>query len=338
MVERVTIADVAAKAGVSKAAVSLVLNDRPGTWLSAEAADRVRRIAEELNYRPNPAARTLRFGKAPLIGFVSDDVTLTRYASAMIRGLLDIAESQRHTVLIAETGHHPERLEGVLGAMLDSRAAGLIFGSMTARQLSLPPLPKDVRVVMLNATTTTDHPVVLPDERAAGAAMARLLVEAGHTRIALIGRVAPELLPPEESVTILDRFAGIDSVLAASGIRLVADLHSRVWEPHVGYRLANELIRSGAEVTGLICLNDNLAFGVYQAFQEQGIRIPDDISIVSFDDDVFASILRPTLSTARIPYEQMGRQAMELALAGETTPARHLIPMPVIQRESIRRL
>ena len=104
MADRVTIADVAAKAGLSKSAVSLILNDRPGTRLSPETAERVRRIAEELNYRPNPAARTLFFGKAPMIGFVSDDVTLTRYASAMIRGLLDVAEDREHTVLIAETG------------------------------------------------------------------------------------------------------------------------------------------------------------------------------------------------------------------------------------------
>lgn len=338
MVGRVTIADVAARAGVSKAAVSLILNNRPGTRLSAEATERVRRVAEELNYRPNPAARILRSGKAPLIGFVSDDVTLTRYASAMIRGLLDVAEGRQHTVLIAETGHHPERLEGVLEAMVDSHAAALIFGSMTARQVALPPLPNDVPIVMLNATTDIDHPVVLPDERAAGAAMAQLLVDAGHERISLIGRVAPEILPPEESVTILDRFAGIDGVLAANGIDLTADLHARIWEPDVGYRLAKELVGSGAEFTALICLNDNLAFGVYQAFQELGIRVPDDVSIVSFDDDVLASIMRPALTTARIPYEQMGRRAMELALEGGIGSERHLIPMPVIQRESVRRL
>ncbi|MDN4599108.1 LacI family DNA-binding transcriptional regulator [Leifsonia virtsii] len=336
MADRVTIADVAAKAGLSKSAVSLILNDRPGTRLSPETAERVRRIAEELNYRPNPAARTLFFGKAPMIGFVSDDVTLTRYASAMIRGLLDVAEDREHTVLIAETGHHPERLGGVLDAMVDRRAAGLVFGSMAARQVELPPLPDDIPVVMLNATTTTDYPVVLPDERAAGAAMAQLLIDAGHRRIGLIGRISPEILPPEESVTILDRFAGIDGVLAENDIELVADLHERHWEPEAGYRMARELIEDGLGITGLICLNDNLAFGVYQAFQEAGVRIPDDVSIVSFDDDVLASILRPALSTARIPYEQMGRKAMELALAGDTTPARHLIPMPVVQRQSVK--
>jgi len=338
MSDRVTIADVAAKAGLSKATVSLILNDKPGTRLSPETADRVRRIADELNYRPNPAARTLRLGKAPVVGFVSDDVTLTRYASAMIRGLLDVAEDKDHTVLIAETGHHPERLGGVLDAMVDSRAAGLVFGSMAARQVELPQLPEDVPVVMLNARTATPRPVVLPDERAAGAAMTQLLIDAGHRRIGLIGRISPDILPPEESVTILDRFAGIDEALAASGIELVADIHERRWEPEKGYERARELLRSGVELSALICLNDNVAFGVYQAFQEAGVRIPDDVSIVSFDDDVLASILRPSLSTARIPYEQMGRKAMELVLAGDREPATHLIPMPVVERESVRRL
>jgi LacI family transcriptional regulator len=338
MVKRVTIADVAAKAGLSKTAVSMILNDRPDTRLSPTTAERVRRIADELNYRPNPAARTLRLGEARTIGFVSDDVTLTRYASAMIRGLLDVAEEHDHTVLIAETGHHPERLGGVLDAMVDRRAGGLVFGSMAARKVDLPALPADVPVVMLNATTERDHPVVLPDEATAGAAMTRLLVDAGHRRIALIGRIATEELTPEASVTIADRFAGIDSVLAAEGIELVGEEHARWWEPEHGYAKAKALLASGVEFTGLICLNDNLAFGVYQAFQEAGIRVPDDVSIVSFDDDVLASYLRPSLTTARIPYEQMGRKAMELALSGTVQPARHLIPMPVIERKSVRNL
>lgn len=84
--EEVTLADVASLAGVSSTAASLVLNDRPGSRLSADAAARIRAAAEQLNYRPNPAARSLRLGKTQTVAFLSDDVTVTRYASAMIRG------------------------------------------------------------------------------------------------------------------------------------------------------------------------------------------------------------------------------------------------------------
>ena len=109
MPNRVTLADVAERAGVSKTAVSLILNDRPGSRLSQELATRVRAAAAELNYRPNPAARSLRLGKTEIVGFVSDEVSITRYASAMIRGALDVAQQHDHTVLIAETGSDPER-------------------------------------------------------------------------------------------------------------------------------------------------------------------------------------------------------------------------------------
>ncbi len=339
MVKRVTIADVAAKAGLSKTAVSLILNDRPDSRLSPSTAERVREIAQELNYRPNPAARTLRMGKTPTIGFISDDVTLTRYASAMIRGLLDVAEEHDHTVLIAETGHHPERLGGVLDAMLDRRAAGLIFGSMAAREVAIPELPSDVPVVMLNATASVPLPVVLPDEFAAGSAIAQVLVDAGHRdRIALVGRMTPEQLSPSVSVTIAARFAGIDGVLAANGIRLVAEENVRLWEPEAGYLSAQKLLARGVDLSAIICLNDNLAFGVYQALQDAGLRVPDDVSIVSFDDDVLASYLRPKLTTARIPYEQMGRKAMELVLSGDLEPGQRLVPMPLQLRDSVRRL
>src|SRR6476659_7992556 len=124
MVKRVTLADVAERAGVSKTAVSLVLNDRPGSRLSDAVVERVRAAASELNYRPNHAARSLRVGKTQIVGFISDDVAITRYASAMIRGALDAALHYEHTVLIAETGSDPGRREQAVQAMLDRQPDG----------------------------------------------------------------------------------------------------------------------------------------------------------------------------------------------------------------------
>ncbi|MBW8731254.1 MAG: LacI family DNA-binding transcriptional regulator [Terrabacter sp.] len=333
--KRVTIADVAAEAGLSKTAVSMILNDRPGTGLSPETAKRVRSIARRLNYRPDPSARALRIGTAPTIGFVSDDVTLTRYASAMIRGLLDIAEEKEHTVLIAETGHHPERLNGVLDAMQDRRVAGLVFGSMAARQVELPALPDNLPVVLANATAAVDHPVVLPDERTAVAAIAQLLIDAGHTEIGLIGRRFEADLPPEVSVTISDRFAGLDGVMAENGLAWAHEEAFDFWSPEEGYQATKRALASGARFTALVCLTDNVSFGAYQALQEAGVRIPDDVSIASFDDDEISTYLRPQLTTARLPYEEIGRKAMELALAGTTDGGRHLVPMPIIRRDSV---
>jgi LacI family transcriptional regulator len=333
--KRPTLADVAERAGLSKTAVSLVLNGRTGTRLSPDAVERARRAAADLNYRPNPAARSLRMGKLRTVGFISDDVAVTRYASAMIRGLLDVADHEDHTVLIAESGGQLDRAAKALEAMLDRQADGIIFGSMAARQVEVPEVDADIGVVLINMLDTADHPSVLPDEHAAGRVMANELIEAGHRRIGMLGWYPDAVIDPTISVTIGHRFAGIQARFDEAGIRIDARYVARRWDPPVGYAGAHELLEQNPNLTALLCLNDNLAFGAYQAAHERRLRIPEDLSIVSFDDDELAGYLRPQLTTAQIPYEQMGRTAMHMLLSGEALPPRTLVPMPLRRRNSV---
>ena len=116
----------------------------------------------------------------------------------------------------------------------------------------------------------------------------------------------------------------------------VADIEE--WEPWNGYDATREVLASGAPVTALLCLNDRVAFGAQQAMQEKGLRIPDDLSVASFDDDQIAAYMRPGLTTARLPYLEMGRKALELLLDPAPTPGEHLVEMPVQVRDSIRPL
>lgn len=337
MRKRVTLADVAARAGVSTASASLVLNNRPGTRLSATSAARIRAAAEELNYRPNHTARSLRLGSTRTVAFLSADVTTTRFASAMILGLLQEADAREHTVLIAETGNDAARTERALLTMLDRQPSALILGFMQARRIHVPPVPSDVPVIMVNGASDEQHPTVLPADHEGGRQIASVLADAGHTDIAIIG-YDPNREPDwGETVTIGARFAGIDEVIAERGLR-VAGYRARRWDPDVGFEGMNELLDSGAGFTGLICLNDRLAFGAYQAMQLRGLRIPDDVSVVSFDDDVIAAHLRPALTTALLPYEEMGRRAMEMALSDSVDPQNLLVPMPIQLRDSVREL
>lgn len=339
MTKRVTLADVADRAGVSPTAVSLVLNNRPGSRLSDQVVKRIRAAAAELKYRPNPAARTLRMGKTQIVGFISDDVTITRYASAMIRGALDVAEQYDHTVLIAETGSNPERREDAVQAMLDRRPDGLVFGMMGAKQIDVPEATNGVPLVMLNGCSSAKHSSVIPAEFQAGASIAEHLVEAGHRRIAIVGQPPPVLFEPAISSTIKDRFAGIQAVLDRAGITPVDKVEHRYWEPQHGRTATQQILDRHPEITALICMNDRLSFGAYQAIQERGLRVPDDISIASFDDDELASYLRPQLTTARIPYEQMGREAMSMLLDSSAPHPQHrVVPMPVQYRGSVRAL
>lgn len=334
MAKRATLTDVARLAGLSPTTVSMVLNERPNSRLSEDAAERVRAAAAKLNYRPNPAARGLRLGKTRTVGFISDEVTITRYASAMIRGLLEVAEERDHTVLISESGRRADRIASALELMLDRQADGIVFGLMGAKQIDVPVIA-DVPVVLSNARSASGLPCVLPDEFRAGFDAAHYLLERGHRRIAFIGR-SEALLDPVLSVTIGARYAGLDAALAESGIEFVHQVDGRFWEPDLGYAGAQEVFQR-TEVTAIIAANDRVAFGVYQAAQERGLRIPDDLSVVSFDDEYLASYLRPQLTTMQIPYLDMGRVAMELVLDGDA-PAETLVPMPLQERGSVRAL
>ena len=335
MAKRATLADVAQLSGLSPTTVSMVLNDRPNTRLSQDAAERVRAAAAKLNYRPNPAARGLRLGKTRTVGFISDEVTITRYASAMIRGLLEEAEERDHTVLISESGRRTDQIANALDLMLDRQTDGIVFGLMGAKQIEVPTVTIEVPVVLVNGRSASGLPCVLPDEFRAGYAAARHLLDRGHRRIGFIGR-SEALLDPLLSVTIGERYAGLDAAMAEAGVTFAHQVDGRLWEPDFGYRGAQEIL-DAVPVTAIVAANDRVAFGVYQAAQERGLRIPDDVSVISFDDEYLASYLRPQLTTVQIPYLEMGRTALQLVLDGHA-PDQTLVPMPIKERFSVRDL
>ena len=335
MAKRATLADVAQLSGLSPTTVSMILNDRPNTRLSQDAADRVRAAAAKLNYRPNPAARGLRLGKTRTVGFISDEVTITRYASAMIRGLLEEAEERDHTVLISESGRRTDQIASALELMLDRQTDGIVFGLMGAKQVEVPTGSIEVPVILVNGRSASGLPCVLPDEFRAGYDAARHLLDRGHRRIGFIGR-SEALLDPLLSVTIRERYAGLDAAMAEAGVTFAHQVDGRHWEPDFGYRGAREIL-DAVPVTAIVAANDRVAFGVYQAAQERGLRIPEDLSVISFDDEYLASYLRPQLTTMQIPYLEMGRTALQLVLDGDA-PDQTLVPMPIKERFSVRDL
>jgi LacI family transcriptional regulator len=332
---RVTLADVAERAGLSTSAASMILNGRPDTRLSQDAHDRVNAAAAELGYRPNVAARGLRTDKTLTVGFVSDLVATTRFASGLIKGALEAAETAGHVVLVAETGGEPRREEEAIAALLDRQVDGIIFATMRARELFVPDLPDGTAAVMLNATNPHYTDSVLPDEAVGGRAAVELLLAAGHReKIALVGQSDAAERDVFRSETVARRVAGIRETMAENGLDFVAEESIWLWEPENGYDATHRLLAADPGIRALICMNDRLAFGAYQAAAELRRRIPDDLSIVSFDNDEIAAYLRPGLTTVALPHEDMGRRAVEILLAGEPAGLT-LVPMPVIVRNSI---
>lgn len=333
--KRATLADVARLAGLSPTAASMILNGRPDTRLSQDAHDRVNAAAEALGYRPNVAARGLRTDKTLTIGFISDVVATTRFASGLIKGALAAAEAAGHVVLVIETGGDPAREAEAIAAVLDRQVDGIIFATMRARELFVPDIPSSTTVVMLNATNAKHATSVLPDELAGGARAVELLVESGHREgIALLGQNDEVERDVFRSATVARRVAGIRQSMLEHNLEFIAEESIWLWEPEEGYEATKKLLARGHDVRALVCMNDRIAFGAYQALAEAGLSVPSDVSIVSFDNDELAAYLRPGLTTVALPHEAMGQRAVELLLAGGAD-GENLVPMPVITRASI---
>lgn len=334
--KRVTLADVARLAGLSPTSASMILNGRPNTRLSQEAHDRVFAAAQALGYRPNVAARGLRTDKTLTIGFISDVVATTRFASGLIKGALDAAEAARHVMLVLETGGEPAREAEAVAAVLDRQVDGIIFASMRAREIFVPDIPEGTGVVMLNATNPRFANTVLPDEYAGGRLAVELLAESGRRKIGLLGQndeVEKDLF---RSATVARRVAGVRETMAEHGLAFEAEESIWLWEPDEGYHATKRILAEHGDIEALLCMNDRLAFGAYQALAELGRTVPDDVSLVSFDNDELAAYLRPGLTTVALPHEAMGARAVEVLLSGEDA-GETLIEMPAIVRSSIAR-
>ena len=313
----------------------MILTGRPDTRLSAEAHAKVMAAAEQLDYRPNVAARTLRTERTQLIAFISDVVATTRFASGLIRGALQAAEQAAHVMLVLETGGEPARETEAIKAALDRQVDGIVFAAMRAREIFVPDVRLGGPVVMLNATSSRFPTSILPDEERGGRDAVRLLAEAGiRSGIGLLGQSDAAEIGLFRSAPISRRVAGIRAEMKRRRLSFVAEESCWNWEPDEGYRLARRMLRREKSIRALLCMNDRLAFGAYQAMAELGLRVPDDIALVSFDNDELASYLRPGLTTIALPHDDMGRLAVELVLSGRAK-GEHLVPMPIVVRGSI---
>ncbi len=341
---RATLADVARAAGVSSTAASLVLSGRARELrISTDVEERVLRAAGEIGYRRNAVSVGLRTGRTGTLGFVSDTVATSQLAGNMIKGALERARERDFMLLIGESGGQDDDERRLLGSMGDRQVDGLVLASMYTRERDDPTGDLHVPVVLLNAVTPggSRWPSVLPDEVEAGAAAARVLLEAGHgDGIALVGvGPRPQDVPPG-ALAGVERLRGITAALAEAGRTLRAGARCDVWQPPDGLAATRSLL-SEHRPTALVCFNDHLAMGAYQALAEAGLRVPEDVSVVGFDDVPLAGWLRPGLTTVALPHQALGRAAVDLLCdvvegrgqpdAGEVVRLR----MPVVRRGSV---
>ncbi|MGY5003279.1 LacI family DNA-binding transcriptional regulator [Streptomyces griseus] len=334
---RVTMADVARKAGVSPTTASFALSGRTDMRISEASRERVLEAARELGYRPNVTARSLRTKSTQTIGFVSDRITTTPFAGDVIRGAMEAAREKDHLLFITEAGGDRAAESSLVHALLDRQVDAVVYASMFTRYVTPPKELFGRRVVLLNCLAPGfDAPSVVPDEFEAGREAARALLAAGHTEgIWAIGGHQAVPATPEGIVAGNERMRGLEEVLREGGARLEGVVECD-WDTLDGHREVSALLAAGHRPRALVCLADRVSFGAYQALGEAGLSVPGDVSVISFDDQDIASVLRPALTTLRLPHYRLGHLAMELILRpGPLEAAVHRVPMPLQSRASL---
>jgi LacI family transcriptional regulator len=300
--------------------------------ISEDARQRVLRAAQELDYRPNLMARSLRTKVTRTIALVSDTLASDPYAGRAIQGGLAAAVAHGHLLFIGETEGDAVVEQKLISDFLDRQVDAFLYASMFTRYVRVPQALRGRPVVLLNCLTKSARPkqhAVVPDELSAGFSAAKVLTDLGHRDgIYLVGSPAEHLFAGRE------RLAGIREGLAGAGAKLAGTVDCNWW-PDSAYDAVSRTLASGTHPKALICLNDRIALGAYQALRIAGIAIPDDVSVVSFDDSDLAAWLRPQLTSISLPHYQIGWRAVELLLGAAQDPGVTRLPMLVRQRGSV---
>ncbi len=305
MSNRITMSDVAKKAGVSLMTVSRVINNKGD--VSSETRQRVLKVISGLGYRPSAIARSLATRETATIGLVIPDVS-NAYFAEVTRGVEHLAYSRGYHVFLCNTEEDPQRELAVIQSLEEKRVDGLILCSSRLEEEKLISIIANLpAVVLVNRRlqqTSGDalDSVNLDDERC-GRIVARHLIQCGHQHIGF-------LAGPPASYSGAGRRQGFLASLQESGID-VADEWVMPCQPSVegGYQTARSLLAANPQLTALFCFNDLVAVGALQACNELKRRVPQDLAIVGHDDIPVAALVSPALTTCRVPRYELGARA-----------------------------
>jgi LacI family transcriptional regulator len=330
---KVTLTDVAQHARVSATTASYILNGRSVEMrIASDTEARVRIAAAELGYRPNRAARSLRTKRTATVGLISDFIAGGHFSSQLLTGACAAARASDHLVVIGETGGDLDVEDLLIDEMLDRQVDGVIVATRTALRITVNPRLAGVNTVLLNCIDLTSQvPAVLPDDLTGGSTAAGLLLDAGlEDGIWVVGED-----PVPNAVAGSLRLAGVHARLAEDDLTL-AGVVPCDWEVVPAYDAMSAWLASGARPRGLICLNDRIAMGAYQALAEHGLDVPGDVSVVSFDASDLATWLRPRVTSLELSFAELGARAVDLLLTDPVVGTVVRLPMPVRPGESVR--
>ncbi|MEO5807223.1 LacI family DNA-binding transcriptional regulator [Devosia sp.] len=332
--------DIAKAAGCSQATVSFVLNRTAGMKLSQATRDRVIETARVLGYvaptfptKPNSAPRAPAMDG--IIGFAVDQLATSPEAVVAIEGARQASWNAGNVILVAQTLGDPEMEPRTLRVLTTQGASALIYMAIFTREIVAPSYlyELDIPVVLLNCYTTDHHfPAVIPSEIAGGQHSTRHLIEHGHRRIATITG-EPWMQAAQ------DRLKGYRRALATADIPFDPQLVVEGdWSASAGYKATVQLLSLEHRPTAIFCQNDRTAIGCYEALKEAGLSIPEDISVVGYDDEEIARHMHPPLTSSILPHRAMGQWAVEQLDSANDANKRFAITKlecPLVERASV---
>jgi LacI family transcriptional regulator len=328
----VTLQDVAVHAGPSRTTAHYVLTGQDRAMRIAEdTRRRVLRAANELRYRPDLMARGLRTRVTRTIALLTDAVASEPYAGAMVHGAVSAAAARGYLLFVCETGEDPLLEEQVIDELLDRHVDAYVYATFFTRTVEVPEALQSQRLVLLNCCDSTGAwPSVVPDELGAGRSAAAALYRAGHREgVWVVGE------PAEHVIAGAERMRGIREELTRAGAQIAGVVPCRWW-PESAYEQFGAFLDGGGRPSAVVCINDRVAMGVYQALAARGLAVPGDVSVVSFDDSDLAVWLQPALSSVALPHRELATEAVRLLLDEKgAAPGERRVPMPLRLRESI---
>jgi len=330
MPRRVTMKDVAVRAGVSQSTVSFVLNGLDDMRISAETRAKVLAAVDELGYRRQSAGRPPKDAGHQVIGLMFDEVATSPFAAISIEGVQEEAWKQNALVEVVMTGGDHDYEKAVLRKWAADRVRGVIFGSILTHRVTPPDALAGHRAVLLNCYDEAGrYPSVVPAERRGGEVATQALIEAGHRRIAFISG-EPWMEASDQ------RMEGYERALRAAGIPVDPSLIVEGNFLASGGRKATlHLIDEGRAPDAIFCANDLTAVGCYEALKERGIAPGRDIAVMGYDDQEIAQHLSPALSSVLLPHREMGQWAARAILSPEElAPTQERLECPLVARAS----
>ena len=320
-VPSVSLKSLAAQLQLSPATVSLVINRSPAAKsIPQHTQERIRAAARELNYRPNFVARSLRAQRSFTIGVVVPEIS-EGYAALVMSGIEDYLLQEGYFYLVVSHRHRNDLVEEY-PRLLQERAVEGLIAVDTACQEGMP-------IPVVAVSGHDDVPgvtnIVLNHDRAASLALEHL-AQLGHQKIAFIKGQA---FSSDTEIRWDSVRRTADAMGLAVNTRLVGQLEGESSSPQLGYEVTRRLLATGSPFTALFAFNDISAIGAVHALREAGRRVPEDVSVVGFDDIQSAAFQNPALTTVRQPLQQMGVIAAETLLRRISASAKSPYPKAI---------